>query len=260
MNIRLLRHATIVVDWGDVSILVDPMLAGKESLDPIPNAANARRIPMLPLPLGDAALQQLIAGVDGVFLTHTHRDHWDARAAELIPHEMPIVCQPSDVDKLTGEGFTNVITIQDHERWHGFEVTRTEGQHGTGEIGARMGHVSGFVFRASGEPTLYIAGDTVWCPEVEDALREYTPDAIVLNAGAAQFLAGDPITMTAADVLRVAEMVPTARVIAVHMDTINHCLLTREMLARAVTEAGLSERILIPGDGETIAPTPGYAE
>ena len=56
MNIRLLRHATIVVDWGDVSILVDPMLAEQESLDPIPNAANAHRIPMLPLPLDDALL------------------------------------------------------------------------------------------------------------------------------------------------------------------------------------------------------------
>ena len=252
MNIRLLRHATIVVDWGDISILVDPMLAEKDALDPIPNAANGRRIPMLPLPLDDDALQQLIAGVDGVFVTHTHRDHWDARAAELIPPETPLVCQPPDFDKLTGEGFSNLITIEERERWHGFEVTRTGGRHGAGEIGARMGPVSGFVFQASGEPTLYIAGDTVWCDEFESALREHTPDVIVLNAGAAQFLTGDPITMTAGEVLRVAEAAPGARIIAVHMDTINHCLLTREMLAQAVIDAGLSERILIPGDGETI--------
>jgi L-ascorbate metabolism protein UlaG (beta-lactamase superfamily) len=253
MNIRLLRHATIVVDWGDISILVDPMLAEKDALDPIPNAANARRIPMLPLPLDDDALQQLIASVDGVFVTHTHRDHWDARAAELIPSETPMVCQPPDFDKLTGEGFINLITVQEHERWHGFAVTRTGGQHGTGEIGARMGSVSGFIFRASGQPTLYIAGDTVWCDEFEAALREHTPDVIVLNTGAAQFNVGDPITMTAAEVLRVAEAAPNAKIIAVHMDTINHCLLTREMLAQAVADAGLSERVLIPADGETIA-------
>lgn len=252
MKIQLLRHATIVVDWGDVSILVDPMLAEKESLDPIGNAANAHRIPMLPLPLDDDALQQLIAGVDGVFVTHAHRDHWDARAGELIPHETPMVCQPPDVDKLTAEGYTNLIAIDERERWHGFEVTRTGGQHGTGEIGARMGHVSGFVFRSSDEPTVYIAGDTVWCPEVETALQEHTPDVIVLNAGAAQFLTGDPITMTADEVLRVAEAAPNASIIAVHMDTINHCLLTRGMLAAAVAEAGLTGRVLIPGDGETM--------
>ncbi|MEX2314671.1 MAG: MBL fold metallo-hydrolase [Thermomicrobiales bacterium] len=252
MKIRLLRHATIVVDWGDVSILVDPMLAEMESLDPIGNAANTRRIPMLPLPLDDAALQRLIAGVDGVFVTHTHRDHWDTRAADLIPPETPMVCQPPDFDKFTGEGYTNLITIQEHERWHGIEVTRTGGQHGTGEIGARMGAVSGFVFRASGAPTLYLAGDTVWCPEFETALHQHAPDVIVLNAGAAQFNVGDPITMTATEVLRVAEAAPNARIIAVHMDTINHCLLTRAALSAAVAEAGLSERVLVPADGETI--------
>jgi L-ascorbate metabolism protein UlaG (beta-lactamase superfamily) len=253
VKIRLLRHATIVVDWGDVSILVDPMLAEQESLDPIPNAANAHRIPMLPLPIDDDALQQLIAQVDGVFVTHTHRDHWDARASELIPHETPMVCQPPDLDKITGEGFTNLITIVERERWHGFDVTRTGGQHGTGEIGARMGPVSGFVFKAANQPTLYIAGDTVWCPEFEAALSEHQPDVIVLNAGAAQFLVGDPITMTDAEVIRVAEAIPNAKIVAVHMDTINHCLLTREMLASAVAEAGLSERVLIPGDGETVS-------
>ena len=80
MNVRLLRHATIVVDWGDVSILVDPMLAEKESLDPIGNAANTHRIPMLPLPVDDDALGQLIASVDGVYVTHTHRTRrrWSA--------------------------------------------------------------------------------------------------------------------------------------------------------------------------------------
>lgn len=253
MNIRLLRHATIVVAWSDISILVDPMLAEKESLDPIGNAANTHRIPMLPLPLDDAELQRLVAQVDGVVVTHTHRDHWDSRASELLPRETPMVCQPPDSDTLTDEGFNNLIAIQERERWHGFEVTRTGGEHGTGEIGARMGAVSGFVVRASGEPTLYIAGDTIWCPEVERALREHGPDVVVLNAGAAQFLSGGPITMTAGDVLKVAEAAPHAKIVAVHMDAINHCLLTRAMLRRTVAEAGLTDRILIPADGETIA-------
>ena len=253
MNIRLLRHATLVVDWGDVSILVDPMLAEKDANDPLPNTAHPYRNPMLPLPLDDTALEALIAGVDGVFVTHTHRDHWDARAGELIPHETPMVCQPADFDKFTADDYSNLITIQERERWHGFEVSRTGGQHGTGEIGARMGTVSGFVFRAAGQPTLYLAGDTVWCPEFEAALNEHTPDVIVLNAGAAQFVVGDPITMTADEVQRVAATAPNAKIIAVHMDTINHCLLTRAMLTQAVADAGLTDRVLVPGDGETIA-------
>lgn len=253
MNIRLLRHATLVVDWGQTSILVDPMLGAQDAYDPIPNAANALRIPMRPLPIDDEELQALIAAVDGVFVTHTHRDHWDPRASELVPDDKPMVCQPPDIDRFTNEGYRAVTTISEQADWHGFSVTRTGGQHGTGEIGARMGPVSGYVFKAAGQPTLYIAGDTVWCPEFEEALREHTPDVIVLNAGAAPFLVGDPITMTADDVLRVAEAAPTAKIIAVHMDTINHCLLTRAMLSQAIADAGLSDRVLVPGDGEVIA-------
>jgi hypothetical protein len=47
---------------------------------------------------------------------------------------------------------------------------RTGGRHGTGEIGEKMGPVSGYVLRGPGEPVVYIAGDTVWCPEVAAAL------------------------------------------------------------------------------------------
>jgi len=68
----------------------------------------------------------------------------------------------------------------------------------------------------------------------------------VLNAGGARFVEGEPITMTAEDVRRVREHVPDATVIAVHMDAINHCLLSREDLAEAVDD------VLIPVDGERI--------
>jgi len=37
-------------------------------------------------------------------------------------------------------------------------------RHGTAEIGRRIAPVSGFVLRAEGEPTLYVAGDTIFAP------------------------------------------------------------------------------------------------
>lgn len=50
-----------------------------------------------------------------------------------------------------------------------------------------MGPVSGFVLEAKTEPTLYISGDTVWCPEVKQALHTHNPDVVVCFAGGAQF-------------------------------------------------------------------------
>ena len=136
--------------------------------------------------------------------------------------------------------------------WNGITITRTGGQHGRGEIGKAMAPVSGFVLRAKGEPTLYIAGDTIWCDEVQSAIREHNPAIIVVNAGAAQFLEGGPITMSADDVIATAQASSRARLIAVHMESINHCLLTRDDLAFQLDAARVIERVAIPQDGEWV--------
>jgi hypothetical protein len=39
--------------------------------------------------------------------------------------------------------------------------------------------------------------------------------------------------------------------VAVHMEAINHCVLTRAALASSVAAAGLSDRVWIPRDGES---------
>ncbi len=249
MEIRLLRHATLVVRLDDTRLLVDPMLSPVGAMDPVANAANTRRIPLVDLPVTEAELYDLIGELDGVLVTHIHRDHWDARARELIPSTLPIFCQPGDEVKIREAGFTSVIPIDAVYEWHKIRIQRTGGQHGTGDIGKQMGTVSGFVLSAPGEPKLYIAGDTIWCEPVADALRTHQPDVAVVNAGAAQFLKGDPITMTADDVAQVCAAQPQAQVIAVHMEAVNHCGLTRKDLSDYVQAHGLAGRVQIPEDG-----------
>jgi L-ascorbate metabolism protein UlaG (beta-lactamase superfamily) len=252
MNIQLLRHATLIVTIQGNNILVDPMLSHAEAMDPVANAANQRRIPLVDLPISDAELERLIGELDAVLVTHHHRDHWDARAIELLPKDIPILCHPDSQDTIRQAGFSSVMPIADTHEFDGIRFYRTGGHHGMAEIEQKMGTVSGFVLKTDGEPTLYIAGDTIWCSEVQQALQTHRPDVVIVNAGAAQFLTGGPITMTDDNVCRVSRELPSAKVIAVHMEAINHCLLTRDALWTRVSREGLSGRVKIPADGESI--------
>ena len=252
MKIRFIRHATLAIEVGPLRVLVDPMLGEAGTAPAVSNTPNQRPNPLVELPFGDDGLSDVIEGTDAVLVTHTHNDHWDGRARELIPKDRLVLCQPEDEAKTSAAGFTNVSAVDPGLAWKGLRFVRTRGRHGTGEIGKQMGPVSGFVVQAEGSPSLYIAGDTIWCDEVEEALLAHRPDVIVVNAGAARFLEGDPITMTAEDVAQVCRASPEARVIAVHMEAINHCLLTRADLAEALDERGLAGRVEIPADGETL--------
>lgn len=248
-RLRLIRHATLVVSYAGKTLLVDPLLADAATLPPVNRTANQRPNPLVPLP---APAASIVEGTDAVLVTHTHSDHWDAVAAKLLPPATLVFVQPPDVKRLGEQGFSNLRPIDAETTWEGIRITRSGGEHGRGEVGERMAPVSGFVLEAAGSPTVYIAGDTVWCPEVARVIQARKPGVVVVNAGAAQFLEGGPITMDAADVLKVCEAAPDARVITVHMEAINHCLLTRAELQQALDQSRPRTRVLIPKDGETV--------
>lgn len=249
-HFRLLRHATIMVNLNGLNVLVDPMLSKKDAMDPVANASNTIRIPMVELPVSDSELGELIRETDAVTLTHLHRDHWDERARQLIPKTLTIFCQPADEKAVREQGFSNVLPIDNSLEWKGIMTSRTGGQHGTGEIGKKMGSVSGFVLQHAKE-TIYVAGDTIYCPEVQKAISEHRLTVTIVNGGAAQFLQGDPITMDLKDIIRTRkEIAKSSRLYVVHMDTVNHCHLTREKLREGLKAAGELNGIGIPMDGE----------
>ncbi len=248
MKLQLIRHATLWLQYAGVHFLIDPMFSDAKVNPPIPNSTDDRRNPLVPLPF---AIHDGFHP-DAVLVTHLHRDHWDDAAAAALSKSTPILCQPDDDATIASFGFTSVTTINETLTFKGVTIIRTRGQHGTGDIGKKMGHVSGFVLKADGQPTLYIAGDTIWCDDVKQALDAYRPDMTVVNAGGARFAVGDPITMDADDVVSLCQYAPYTKVVAVHMDTINHCLVTRADLYSRLTAEGLLDQVAIPGDGDWV--------
>ena len=252
MDLHFFRHATFLLNLKGGSYLIDPMLAPTQAMEPIQNSADPKRIPMVELPFCDDELNRILSRIAGVIVTHTHRDHWDRHAIDLLPKNTPILCQPEDEMRIRKDGFLAVTGMQSQLSWQGLSVCRTRGQHGTGEVGMKMGPVSGVFVSADGEPTIYVAGDTIWCREVSETLRVHKPEIIIVNTGAAAFLTGDPITMTAEDVACVCRSRPPARVVAVHMEAVNHCGLTRAELKRFLEHQNLVSQVSIPLEGDML--------
>jgi L-ascorbate metabolism protein UlaG (beta-lactamase superfamily) len=235
VRLTLVRHATLLVETRGRRILVDPMLDDAGARPAIDSTPNSVPNPTVPLP---TPASRLVTGLDAVIVTHLHRDHLDETAERLLPRGVPVVCQPEDEPRLRELGL-DARPVDARVEWEGVTIARTGGRHGSGDLAEALGPVSGFVL-----DDLYVLGDTVWYDEVEGWIAEHRPRVAVVNAGGARFLEGDPITMTPEDVAEVASRVPT--VVAVHMEAINHCLVTRAELAAAVPG------VVIPRDGETV--------
>jgi L-ascorbate metabolism protein UlaG (beta-lactamase superfamily) len=249
MNLTLLRNAALVLSYAGKTILVDPMLDPKGARSAIPNTANDRGNPLVALPQNAA---DLIAGVDTLLITHLHQDHYDTTARDSLNKALPLLCQPEDAKRLRSDGFQQVITVDIAIECEGIQITRTPAQHGTGDIARILAPVSGFVLEAEGEPTLYLAGDTIWYEPVAETIDRFRPDVIVINGSGARFNVGDPIVMTADEIAQVQRHGSPAQIVVDHLEAINHCGETRAFIDTRLQELDSRDRVHIPTDGETL--------
>jgi L-ascorbate metabolism protein UlaG (beta-lactamase superfamily) len=235
VQLTLVRNATLILDLRGKRIVVDPMLDDAGARAPIEGTVPQVRNPTVPLPF---SAEEVVRGLDAVIVTHRHRDHLDTRGEELLPRDVPVFCQPEDEEALRELGL-DVRPVEGSAEWESLRITRTPARHGSGEVAELLAPVSGFVL-----DDLYIAGDTVWYEDVADTIERHRPRVAVVNAGGAEFTEGGLIVMGIDDVREVAARVST--VVAVHMEALNHCHLTRAALRAALPD------VLVPDDGETL--------
>jgi L-ascorbate metabolism protein UlaG (beta-lactamase superfamily) len=258
LDLRQVRNATVKITYGETTFLIDPMLAKKGAYPGFENTYRSNlRNPLVDL---TESPEKVIAGVDAVIVTHTHLDHWDDAAQKALPKDIPLFAQhEEDAQLIRSQGFKNVRVLTDEAEFGGVKITKTGGQHGTDEMYAvpalakPLGEAMGVVFQAPGYKTLYLAGDTIWRKEVDQAINQYRPEVIVLNAGKAKMSGFDgSIIMGEEDVLRASKAAKNAQIVAVHMDAINHMSLTREELRAYVKKQGIEDRVDIPEDGASL--------
>ncbi|OOM72356.1 MBL fold metallo-hydrolase [Clostridium sp. BL-8] len=248
MNIKQIRNATIIVQYAGKKLLIDPVLADKGTYPPYPNSLRQDEFnPLVNLP---TSIDEII-NVDAVIVTHLHRDHFDDVAKEILPKNIKLFVQDEiDAKELKKIGFKNIEILHENTIFETIKLSKTNGQHGTGEIVKLMGNVSGIVFKHQDEKTLYVDGDTVWYEGVKEVIETHKPEIIVVNSGNNKFLNSNPLVMGKDDVYEVCKAAPKAKIIASHMEAFNHWTLSREELRNFINEKGISSNVLIPDDGE----------
>ncbi|MCY0977251.1 MBL fold metallo-hydrolase [Chryseobacterium wangxinyae] len=248
-TVQLVRNATLVIDYAGKKILVDPMLSPKGAID---SWAGIQKNPTVELTM---PVEEIVKDIDLVIVTHTHEDHFDKPASSTLNKSVELIMQPADKEFFKKEGFINATVVEGQKVWNGITINRVEGKHGSGKVLEMMGKTSGFVLQAKNQPTVYIVGDTIWNEDIKKDIETFKPDYIIVNSGGALMkdFSDTPIIMNEVQTMALIAASGKAKVIAVHMDALDHCFTTRAILKKKASELKIGQdKLIIPEDGEKL--------
>lgn len=248
-TVQLVRNATLVIEYAGKKILVDPMLSPKGAID---SWAGIQKNPTVELTI---PVEEIVKDIDLVIVTHTHEDHFDKPASSTLNKSVELIMQPADKEFFKKEGFINATVVEGQKVWNGITINRVEGKHGSGKVLEMMGKTSGFVLQAKNQPTVYIVGDTIWNEDIKKDIETFKPDYIIVNSGGALMkdFSDTPIIMNEVQTMALIAASGKAKVIAVHMDALDHCFTTRAILKKKASELKIGQdKLIIPEDGEKL--------
>lgn len=252
MKIHHLRSATFVIEVAGNVILVDPMLGKKGSQAPFTMFRfKSRRNPIIHMP---RCSQSILEKVTHCLITHKHPDHFDLQGEIFLKERnIPVICSKRDKSHFQKKGL-NISQTVDYwkkDTFLGGSIIGIPTRHGYGFIAYPMGNVMGFYLELPNSPSIYISSDTVYTSDVEKALKQFKPDLSVVASGSAQLDLGQPLLMRMDDIIKFIKNSPH-KVLANHLEAVNHCPTTREQLKNRLVKEGLEHKVFIPNDGEVI--------
>ncbi len=261
LKIHHLRNATFVIESGKNIILIDPMLS---DIGKLPTFTYFRhkpeRNPTVSLPDN---VSEILDKVTLCLITHsqkwgiellTHTDHLDKPGKSFLrKNDIPVVCHQQDAGYMQKNGIKIQAKLNywQKEQLPEGQITAVPAQHGHGWMHNFMANGSGFYLKLENEPSIYISGDTVYTDDVERALTELKPDIAIVAAGSASLDVGGPILMSLEEIINFVKKAPK-KVIASHLEALNHCPTTRLQLKEELEKQGLLSKTFIPNDGETL--------
>ena len=140
MKITQVRNATQILEYAGKKFLIDPMLSDKDIWPGFEGTVRSEiRNPMVELPLDISSL----LAVDAIIVTHTHPDHWDQAAADIVPEfpavSIPTIDSPSPIASVVENVLEYVTPVLE-------TPSITPASRGVVALPARAKTVNGFTF------------------------------------------------------------------------------------------------------------------
>jgi L-ascorbate metabolism protein UlaG (beta-lactamase superfamily) len=106
----------------------------------------------------------------------------------------------------------------------------------------------------SDAPIVYVSGDSVWFSGIGEIALRFTPDLVLIFAGAARVpeVGPDHLTFTAAEAVVAAQTFARALIVPLHFEGWAHFSESREDIARTFAQAGLEHRLRWPVPGRAM--------
>jgi L-ascorbate metabolism protein UlaG (beta-lactamase superfamily) len=242
-DLTFIGNATTLLRIGDFTLLTDPAFGAAGTRVSLGNGLWTKR-------LRDPVLSVLDdVGVDAVLLSHLHGDHFDRAARRRLDHRLPIVTTPQARRRLR-RSFADVrgLGVWESQEWtrgtQRLRVTAAPGRHGPGVADLLLPDVMGSIveFEVDGRTrlTLYISGDTLYRPSLEEIPRRYPDiDAMLIHLGGTRVL-GLLVTMDDRQGAALTRLIGAGRTIPIHYDDYKVMKTPLERYLGRVREEGLA--------------------
>jgi L-ascorbate metabolism protein UlaG (beta-lactamase superfamily) len=261
-SIQWLGGPTALLEYGELRVITDPML-GPRGPDAFvlpkhpstgePNAAVARYV---------APAMHSLEGLNAILISHTHNDHVDARAKELLPKHLPVIVAAAGADAMRSAGFADVRGLDWGESAtiaagsSSLRVLAVPAHHAHDpELDREVGKGNGYLLEwrdGSSSYRVYWTGDAVLSDETRRFTEQYGRiDLLLPHMGG---VGGDGArglrTMNAEEAIELVKRIDPARVMPIHHTTFAHYREPIEALEQLAEEQNEAKRFYFLRLGE----------